>query len=193
LLLPLLGPPVLPGVVVVAPEPVVAVPPPTPLDLPSRVSRLAFSSAVSARELPVVAVSRSTVLEPVVAVEEPVLPGALVTGEVPCAFELSGCAPPVSTLRPWSVRFTTPEPVVAVEDPALELSVVAPVLGLVWGTVPWAFELSGRAPPVSTLRPCALGPVESVVALVCAKALNDTAATPQKIIGMNFLCIDYLL
>ena len=36
-------------------------------------------------------------------------------------------------------------------------------------------ELSGRAPPVSTLRPCAL----SLVADVCAKALKDTAATPQ--------------
>jgi len=80
---PLLGPPVLPGVVVVAPEPVVVVPPPTPLDVPSRVLRLAFSSAVSARELPVVAVSRSVALEPVVAAEEPVPPGVLVTGEVP--------------------------------------------------------------------------------------------------------------
>jgi hypothetical protein len=33
------------------------------------------------------------------------------------------------------------------------LSVCAPALGLVTGEAPSAFELSGRAPPVSTLRP----------------------------------------
>jgi hypothetical protein len=52
------------------------------------------------------------------------------------------------------------EPVVALVSAAVEPVAVpaalrgVPGAGLVTGSVPSAFELSGRPPPVSTLRPC---------------------------------------
>jgi hypothetical protein len=194
---------VLPGVVVVAPEPVVVVPPPTPLVSPLRVFCLASSSAELAPEVAFasrlvfvlarfalrgfspVAVS-ARVLEPA---EAPA--AGEVTGEAPCAFELSGRPPPVSTLRPCWVCGCTPEaPVLALPVVSAAAPVFAPVLALpaapVCGTVPCALELSGRAPPVSTLRPCAAGFAGlSLCADVCANALNETAATPQKSMGIN--------
>src|SRR5690606_3370610 len=83
----------------------------------------------------------------------------------------------------------------AVLAPADELE--APGAGLVTGVDPCALELSGLAPPVSTLRPSwvdsglrsLLAPYEPPAAK--PSALKETAATPHTNIGMNFLRIAF--
>src|SRR5690606_33358510 len=117
--------------------------------------------------------------------------------------------PPGTAVCPPGVVLVVPVPVLAspvrsrslsrsrsrsaVLAPADELE--APGAGLVTGVDPCALELSGLAPPVSTLRPSwvdsglrsLLAPYEPPAAK--PSALKETAATPHTNIGMNFLRI----